>query len=99
MTSTSNNTPFATPATSKPNSRPSSPVTSAATPTAPVPSDNDLRDESGKLRAFLGLLKKYVIARNTMAACNGLRYTNWARGGIHADEGLEPGSSASQTLR
>ncbi|KAJ9604152.1 hypothetical protein H2200_011675 [Cladophialophora chaetospira] len=59
MTSTSN-TPYATPATSKPNSRPGTP-NSVAPPTATiVPSDNDLRDDSSKLRTFLSLLKKFI---------------------------------------
>ncbi|EXJ73294.1 uncharacterized protein A1O5_03054 [Cladophialophora psammophila CBS 110553] len=59
MTSTSN-TPFATPATSNPNTRPGTP--SPATPPAGgiVPADNDLRDDSSKLRTFLSLLKKFI---------------------------------------
>ncbi|ETI25255.1 hypothetical protein G647_04630 [Cladophialophora carrionii CBS 160.54] len=59
MTSTSN-TPFATPATSNPNTRPSTPNPPTPPTGAAVPSDNDLRDDSSKLRTFLGLLKKFI---------------------------------------
>jgi hypothetical protein len=62
MTSTSN-TPFATPATSNPNSRPTTPSPATPPSGASVPADNELRDESSKLRTFLGLLKKYVTLR------------------------------------
>ncbi|KAH0845498.1 hypothetical protein AYO21_09595 [Fonsecaea monophora] len=59
MTSTSN-TPFATPATSNPNTRPPTPTPSATPTGTTVPADNDLRDDSSKLRTFLGLLKKFI---------------------------------------
>jgi len=58
MTSTSN-TPFATPATSTPNSRPGTP--NLSTPPTSAAADNQLQDDSSKLRTFLGLLRKYVI--------------------------------------
>ncbi|KIX07171.1 uncharacterized protein Z518_01824 [Rhinocladiella mackenziei CBS 650.93] len=57
MTSTSN-TPFATPAASTPNSRPTTP-SPAATPIG-VPADNQLQDETSKLRTFLSLLRKFI---------------------------------------
>ncbi|OAL30978.1 hypothetical protein AYO22_01273 [Fonsecaea multimorphosa] len=63
MTSTSN-TPFATPATSNPNTRPGTPSPSTPPTGGTVPADNDLRDDSSKLRTFLSLLKKYVTAIN-----------------------------------
>ncbi|OQV10972.1 hypothetical protein CLAIMM_14887 [Cladophialophora immunda] len=59
MTSTSN-TPFATPATSNPNTRPGTPSSSTPPTGGTVPADNDLRDDSSKLRTFLGLLKKFI---------------------------------------
>ena len=58
MTSTSN-TPFATPATSTPNSRPGTP--NLSTPPTSAAADNQLQDDSSKLRTFLGLLRKYVF--------------------------------------
>ncbi|KAJ9622227.1 hypothetical protein H2204_011575 [Knufia peltigerae] len=58
MTSTSN-TPFATPGTSTPNTRPGTPSSQQPTPTS-APADNQLQDDSSKLRTFLGLLRKFI---------------------------------------
>ncbi|KIV96449.1 hypothetical protein PV10_00319 [Exophiala mesophila] len=57
MTSTSN-TPFATPATSLPNSRPGTPTLS--TPATTTVADNQLQDDSSKLKTFIGLLRKFI---------------------------------------
>ncbi|EXJ95706.1 hypothetical protein A1O1_00829 [Capronia coronata CBS 617.96] len=59
MTSASS-TPFATPATSVPSSRPPSPTQSASATPSIAPPDNQLQDESSKLRTFLSLLKKFI---------------------------------------
>ncbi|KIV83026.1 hypothetical protein PV11_05087 [Exophiala sideris] len=55
MTSSSN-TPFVTPATSTTNTRPPSPIQ----PPPTVAADNQLQDDSSKLRTFLSLLRKFI---------------------------------------
>jgi len=58
MTSTSN-TPYATPGTSTPTTRPGTPSSQQPTP-ATTPADNQLQDDSSKLRTFLSLLRKFI---------------------------------------
>ncbi|KAK5454204.1 hypothetical protein LTS15_006204 [Exophiala xenobiotica] len=76
MTSTSN-TPYATPGTSTPTTRPGTP-SQQPTPTT-VPADNQLQDDSSKLRTFLSLLRKY--AQSTWGTGKEIGVDNWQNTG------------------
>ena len=94
MTSTSN-TPYATPGTSTPTTRPGTPSSQQPTPTT-APADNQLQDDSSKLRTFLSLLRKYVLEISLQdvvlndiheASCmEGIVLTEWRWTGLSASQ-------------